>query len=97
MFLGGRLDFVGAAVGRALGRVEVLGAAMSVSYDDGDGANSTGEFYFWVPNRAPTEQARDLSIVGFRTRVTQCARVNDAQATQEVLRVIWINHIPADT
>jgi hypothetical protein len=86
--------------GRARGRNDFVGAAdfffISVSYDDGDGAHGTGEFNFRVANGAPTKQPKRLQSVCVRTRLAERLRIDNAQAAQEVLRVIAIGDVLAN-
>jgi hypothetical protein len=44
----------------------------------------------------PPEQPARLDNVLLWARITQCARVYDTQAPQEVLRVVWIGNVFAD-
>jgi hypothetical protein len=69
---------------------------MSVSCDDGDGANGTGEFNFGMANGAPTEQPDGLLTVYVRPRLAERLWVNNSQATQKILRVIPIGDVLAD-
>jgi len=83
--------------GRFLGRGDFLGAAMSVSYDNSDGANGTSEKYFGMSDRVPAKKAGYLVSVSLRARVTQRSGINNTQPAQKVLRVISVSYIPANT
>lgn len=52
-----RLDGMSSGIGLFFGRRDFFGADISLSYDNGDGTNGTGQVDFGMPDRAPTKQA----------------------------------------
>jgi hypothetical protein len=69
---------------------------MSVSCADGNGSYGTYHVYQWIPNRIPPKQCSALVKGRVRPGIKQRLWVYNPHAPEEILRVIWVDHVLAD-
>src|SRR6056297_757640 len=80
-----------------MGRLDFLGAAMSISCVDSHGPDGPFKVDQRVAHGSPAEQCPALVDRVVRTRVAERLRINDSHAPQKVLRMVRIDHVLANT